>query len=92
MPPKVNSSNPLLNKTDNQIKQMLEAHGFTVTELGNKKFKISRTIGDIKITQIFNDNTFSMSNFNVHYQGNQNYGRYFINGKIQINQTPDNGN
>ncbi|HLR76948.1 MAG TPA: hypothetical protein VK106_04760 [Balneolaceae bacterium] len=83
MPPLTGGTNPLLSKSDGQIKQMLEGQGFTVTILGNYRFKITKTIGDIETTQIFDANTWNMQIMSNSYMGNSDYQQYYTNGTYQ---------
>jgi len=86
MPASVDRSNPLLSKSDQQIKQMLQSKGFSVMVLGNKRFRLTETDGDITTSRIFDAQTFSVSNYKINYQGDQAYGDYFKNGTIQTSQ------
>lgn len=83
MPAPTGGSNPLLTKTDQQIKQMLESEGYTVTSLGNMKFEITKTIETAEVTQVFDAETFSMSNTTVNYSGDPDYSAYFQGGTYQ---------
>ena len=83
MPAPTGGTNPLLSKTDQQIKQMLESEGYTVTTLGNMKFEITKTIGTAQVTQVFDAETFSMSNTTANYAGDPDYSAYFQGGTYQ---------
>lgn len=77
MPAPAGGSNPLLQKTDQEIKQMLESEGYTVTSLGNMQFEITKTIGSVEITETFNAETFSMESQNMSYSGHADYSQNF---------------
>lgn len=81
-------SNPLLQKTDQEIIQMLEAQGYSVTNLGNMRFEITKTMGAIETTEIFDAGDFSFESVQNAYKGNPEYERYFQGGtfKPELNQ------
>lgn len=83
MPPATGGTNPLLTKTDQEIKQILESQGYTVTILSGKRFEITKTIAGIETTEIFNAQSFGMESTQYNYNGDPAYSQYYSNGSYQ---------
>lgn len=77
MPAATGGSNPLLSKTDQEIKQMLQAQGFSVTIVGNKLFEIRKAIAGIETTQIFDAEDWSTDIVENSYVGDPDFEQFY---------------
>ncbi len=83
MPAPTGSNNPLLQKSDQEIKQMLQSEGYNVTILGDMKFRITKILGTVEVTETFNAETFSIEDRDSEFIGDSDYSQNFQNGSFK---------